>query len=424
MSTRKSVLILSYYWPPSGGAGVQRWLKFCKYFAQLNVDTTVITVDPKKASYPVLDESLVNEVPEGVQIHYTDSTEPLQLYQRLFRKKSIPHSGFANENNPSMVKKTFRFIRGNFFLPDARKGWNRHALRKAEGLLAKNQYDAVIITSPPHSSQLIGLALKRKFDFHWIADIRDPWTDIYYYDKLLLTPLAKQKDLTYEKTVLNSADQVIVVSEDMRRLFSEKMNDASRITVIPNGFDQEDFNDLGQFSSTSTLQITYTGSMAANYPVDSLLKATEQVGKEHFSFDFVGTFSEDFKNQMRAFQTHFPGYVNHAQSIQYLNKSDVLLLIIPNIKNNGGILTGKLFEYLGSGKPILLIGPTNGDAAKVLAETRAGSSFDYSDSEGIKAYLQHMLEMKRNGTLQLNDRERVEAYSRFELAKQMIEKIP
>jgi glycosyltransferase involved in cell wall biosynthesis len=418
----KNVLLITYYWPPSGGAGVQRWLKFVKYFNEFNVHCTVITVDPKKASYAVLDESLSEEIPANVEVHYTNTREPFAMYKRVSNKSSIPHAGFANENT-SFLKKVARFIRGNFFIPDARKGWNKFAYAKASELISTKNFDAVIVTSPPHSTQLVGLKLKRKFNIHWIADLRDPWTDIYYYKKMLHTTWAKRKDLSLEKQVLEKADKMLVVSESIRQLFGDKVNRHDAIHVLPNGYDHTDFERKEVSTNVGKkLHITYTGTISSDYPIDSLLESMRKIGTDQFSLNFVGTLSPEIKEQLSEFETTFPGYVKHSESIDFLLASDIVLLIIPNIENNAGILTGKLFEYIGSQKAILAIGPTNGDAAKIIDQCEAGKVFEYDDVDGITNYLQSLIEVKaaNSPTIGTDNTER-KKFSRRELTKTLVE---
>ena len=197
----KKVLIITYYWPPSGGAGVQRWLKFVKYLPEFNIHPYVLSVDPQYASFPVLDESLEKEVPESVQVFKTKSREPFSFYKKITGESEIPYAGFVNQGNPGLLNKIARVIRGNLFIPDARVGWNKFALKKAIEIIQKYEIDTLITTSPPHSTQLIGLKLKNKTGVNWIADLRDPWTDIYYYKQMYHTIWAKKLDEKYEKKV-------------------------------------------------------------------------------------------------------------------------------------------------------------------------------------------------------------------------------
>ena len=176
----KKVLIISYYFPPSGGSGVQRWLKFVKYLPEFGYEPIVLTVDPTVASYPQIDATLLQDIPSLVRVERTTTREMLSLYKRVSPTKEIPYGGFANENTQGLFSTISRFIRGNFFLPDPRRGWNKFAYKKACELIEQEQIDTVITTSPPHSTQLIGLKLKKRFpSIQWIADLRDPWRDIF-----------------------------------------------------------------------------------------------------------------------------------------------------------------------------------------------------------------------------------------------------
>ena len=214
----KKVLIITYYWPPSGGAGVQRSLKFVKYLPLFGIEPIVITVDAEQATYPILDSTLLNEVSEDVRVVRTRSFEPLKILSAIKGKESVPHGGFANSNKESITQRTLRFIRGNFFIPDARKGWVSFAVKAASEIIEKEKIDTVFVSSPPHSSQLIGLELKKKYNIKWIADMRDPWTDIYYYKDLLQTKFSAARDAVYERQVLEGADEVISVSEPINKI--------------------------------------------------------------------------------------------------------------------------------------------------------------------------------------------------------------
>ncbi|WP_223284588.1 glycosyltransferase [Hymenobacter qilianensis] len=240
------LLVITYYWPPSGGAGVQRSLKFVKHLPSFCVEPTVITVDASQGAYPVIDESLAAEVPASVRVFRTNTSEPFDSYKKLTGRKQIPHGGFANESKSSFQQQVFKFLRGNLFIPDPRRGWNKHVLQQCAELLAQGHtFDAVLTSSPPHSTQLIGLELKKRYGLRWIADMRDPWTDIYYYKELNHTPPARWLDAWYERQVLEQADEVLVTSPDTKRLFLGKSPRlaASKFHVLPNGYDESDFRE-------------------------------------------------------------------------------------------------------------------------------------------------------------------------------------
>lgn len=380
----KKVLVITYYWPPSGGAGVQRWVKFIKYFKNQNIDPYIISVDPDFASYPVIDKSLINDIPKNTNVYITKTNEPYSIYKKI-NNNQTPYAGFANEGRPNFLQKIARFVRGNFFIPDSRKGWNDFAYKKAVKVLEKENIDTVITTSPPHSTQLIGLKLKETLNIKWIADLRDPWTDIYYYKSMLHTKWAKRKDLNYEKAVIEKSDKIVVVSDSIKQLLINKSNliQESKIHVIPNGFDEEDFS-VSSTNKNNKFLLSYVGTITKDYPLDSIKKSITNL---NINLEFTGKADHPTKhllNEIAVFNNH----VKHKESINLLLASDMLLLVIPKIANNKGILTGKLFEYLGARKPILCIGPTDGDAAKIIKECKAGKIFDYSDENGIYEFIE------------------------------------
>jgi glycosyltransferase involved in cell wall biosynthesis len=420
----KKVLIITYYWPPSGGAGVQRWLKFAKYLPEFGWQPVILTVDPEYASYPQRDESLLSEVDPDCMVFTTKSFELYNLYKFISGKKEVPYGGFANETRESMFQKVSKFLRGNFLLPDPRKGWNKYALKKAAELIQEFNIDTVVTTSPPHSTQLIGLELKQKFNIRWIADLRDPWTDIYYYNQFKHTALARKIDQRYEREVVENADLLITVSEDVKRIFAEKSDlpVADKTVVIPNGFDEDDFR-ITNFPAESKKVITYTGTISEAYDVDGFLESISGLDeklKSQLLFRFVGKvpLSVEQKFRTTGLELELVGYVDHPKSIEYLLRSDLLLLVIPKVNNNKGILTGKFFEYLASQKPILAIGPADGDLAKIIQETESGKLFDYSETDRIKAYLEHVF----SSAIQSNQAKAAK-YSRKNLTKLLAGKL-
>jgi glycosyltransferase involved in cell wall biosynthesis len=382
------LLVLTYYWPPSGGAGVQRCLKWVKYLPELGVEPTVVTVDPDQATYPVRDASLLREVPASVRVIHTPTLEPFGSYQKL-TGRAVPHGGFANEGKPSFAQKAMRFVRGNLFLPDPRRGWNRYALAAVEKLLAAGEhFDAVLTSSPPHSTQLIGLALQKKHGLRWLADLRDPWTDIYYTKDLHRTAPAAWLDAHYERQVLTRADAVLVTSPETERLFRRKLPDLAKgkIAVLPNGYDEPDFQQPSN-PPTDCLRITHTGTITARYHIDNLLRAIAECQQRYplvpWQLRFVGQVDAGLREQIVAAGlaevTEFLPFVPHQQSVNYLLTSSVLLMAIPDVALNRGILPGKIFEYLATRKPVLCVGPAGSDADNVLREAGAGQALPYDD---------------------------------------------
>ncbi len=418
----KKVLIITYYWPPSGGAGVQRWLKFAKYLPEFGYEVHVLTVRPDRATYPQSDESLLKQVPKKVTVHCTDATNPFAIYSVF--GKGAPSSGFANDDVSGfkgLIKTLARFVRGNVFIPDPRNGWNRFAIEKANELIDTLGIETVITTSPPHSTQLIGLELKRKKNIQWIADMRDPWTKIYYVSELLQTKWAQRKNATWERQVLENADKVVTVSHTLADEFCELAPALQRenVEVIPNGFDEDDFQIFVPLDKQFT--IGYMGTITEQYDISSILKAIGS-GNLDVGFRFIGDVQAGLRNRVGevAARCEFTGYLNHDKAIEKAASCSILLLVIPKVEANKGILTGKIFEYLALKRPILAIGPIDGDAARILNETSAGKMFDYSDEHGIANFLNETFTQFRAGE-QLSDSSGIHKYSRKGLTGQLVQ---
>ncbi len=427
----ENVLVITYYWPPAGGAGVQRILKFVKYLPSFGITPFVLSVDAAMASYAVFDPSLGNEVPSSVQVRRTPTREPFSFYRSLLRKKTIPSAGFAGEDRPGVLQRAARFIRGNMFIPDARVGWNRFAMEKAKEIISQNNIRTVIISTPPHSSQLIGLELKKQVPgIRWIADLRDPWTDIYYYKEFYHLPFARKKDAKMEQNVLENADEILTVSPSLARLLRAKVQPdiSPKLHIIPNGFDEDDFM-IPSSPPPDKLIITYTGTLAASYKPQIFAEALGEIIQRNpeipFLMRFVGSVSREV---LSLFEKHLPAksievltHLPHAGSIRCLMNSTVLLLVIPHVENAEGILTGKLFEYLASRKPIVCIGPTGGDASSVIKECEAGKTFDRDMKEELFSHLQQMAdEWKKSPVLDL-DSNNYRKYSRSMLTRSLAE---
>lgn len=351
-------------------------------------------LDPEKAEYPIKDHTLEQDVRAGQIVYRTDCSGIYEYYKKLTKAQSAPYSGFVNEGTPSLKQKIARFIRGNFFLPDARRGWNKHAYHQAIQIIQEEKIDAVITTV--RLCQPTGRAkTKKAVSICMDCCFRDPWTDIYYYNKMYPTPIAKAIDRKYERNVLLDADQVITVSDYIKKQLAAKSPaiQASKIKVIANGFDAEDF-DL-TIPKEDIFTITYTGTLAADYTIDSFIHSVKRLSTSgKLKLRFVGKVDQGIAQKLSEQLGDFVeihSFVAHANAIKYMKSSSVLLLIIPNIEGSKGNLTGKLFEYIGSRTPILCLGPTDGDAAAIIQVCKAGKTFEYDDEEGMFQFLTSLL---------------------------------
>jgi glycosyltransferase involved in cell wall biosynthesis len=396
----KKVLIISYYWPPSGGAGVQRWLKFVKYLPGYDIEPFVLTVDPKYAFYPQSDRSLEQDIPAAVKIFRTRSFEFLKILSGIFGKDKVAYGGFTNVDKTNPIQFILRFIRGNFFIPDARIGWNRHAFRKAREIILENEIGTVITTGPPHSTHLTGMKLKKELNIRWIADFRDPWTDIFYYSDMLHTSIARKLDLSKEKKVLNSADRVIAINSTVGKLLFRKIDrdGPDKITVITNGFDDDDFNF--SMSQEKEFVITYSGIISGSYKPEIFFRALSEVVRKHpeisFKFRLAGNLSADIQGEISKYGLQdlfeYHGYVSHHELVKLLKSSTALLYVFPEAVNYSGA-SGKLFEYLAACRPIIAIDTPGSDASAIIEECEAGKSFTRNDTAGLQEYLEYLVGM-------------------------------
>lgn len=386
------VLIITYYWPPGAGAGVQRWLKFSKYLPFYGWEPFILTVDPQFATYPALDPSLEEEIPPSMKIWKTKAKDYFRLYKK--DKSHIPSSGFAAGSEKELIDKIIRFVRGNFFLPDPRRGWNKYAFKKACEIIEDYEINYIITTSPPHSTQLIGLKLRNKYkNLKWMADLRDPWTDIYYYNLFYPSVLSRKIDTMYESEVLKNADKLITVGKSLKELFVAKHQDIEQKTeIIFNGYDDDDFNNLNK-NTPEIFTLSYIGTLSVMYPLEGLLKALSELEKRNLTFRlrFVGYVSDKQKELISSAisinRLEFIEYTDHKSAIGYMAESSVLILIIPDHSTSRSIITGKLFEYLASQRPVLYLGPVDGDAAEILRASGHKSVFGWNDHPGIARFI-------------------------------------
>lgn len=385
-----NVLIISYYWPPAGGSGVQRVLKFVKYLPLFGIKPVVLTVE--EGDFPAIDESLIGEVPDSVPVYRAKAWEPYFLFRLLTgrnKHERIPIAFLEGSQSRGFQDRLSSWIRRNIFVPDARIGWIPFAVRKAKYILSHHKIDLVFSSGPPHSLHLIANQICRKYHIPWVADFRDPWIEISYYQELSRNILSKWLDQRLERIVFENADRITTVSPGVKSLLCRKTNER-RIQVIYNGYDEEDFQDIPKVSDTAECQITYIGNMASSQIPFSLFVAIKQVLSKNgglYRLQLLGKVHdqvyEEVSNHSLTNITSFSGYVSHQKAIEAMIHSVYLLLVIPRTKKNRGIVTGKLFEYLRAGVPIILIGPHDCNAAHIIRETQSGFVYDYDDVEGL-----------------------------------------
>ncbi len=416
--SKLKVLIITYYWPPAGGVVVQRWLKFVKYLNYFGVEPVLFT--PKNPSYPVVDESLENELPEDLKMLTYPIFEPNQF---LF-SKTKKQSGGLLKSRKGFLSSLALYVRANLFIPDTRKFWIKPSVKYLKNYLRNNPIDVIITTGPPHSVHLIGKKLKELLAVKWLADFRDPWTKIDYFHHLPLTKKALRKHVRMENDVISSADATVVVGETMKRDF-EKLN--SNTFVITNGYDTEEFHAIKELDKNFT--IAHTGMMNSDRNPRLLWKVLKQLCDEYpdFSNDLriklIGGLSSEVEENLKVFdkeQLELIDFVSHEEVSSYQQSAQLLLLIINNVSSAKGIITGKIFEYLQAKRPILGIGPVDGDAAEIIKNTNSGVCIDFNDKESLKKQILIFYKEYKKGTLHLNQSE-INQYHRKELTRKLVE---
>jgi len=427
----KKILLISYYWPPGGGSGVQRWMYFCKYLSEFGIHPIVITVDEKKASYRYIDESL-NEMVKDVEVYKTSTLEPLKLYSKMVsgnENSAIP-IGFAGETKPGFLQTVSRAIRGNFFIPDARKGWVKYAVKKAREILSREKIDLVITNGPPHSTHFVGAKLKKEFSFTWMADFRDPWTDLHYNKFLYRADWAKRKDARLEKKILNDADVILTMGPGMKKHLVQKGNiSPDKVFYVYNGYDENDFKDVDYSGDPNHFTISHIGMLSDSQPITSFLIALKSFfEKDHpickfLKLRLIGNVSpvilEEVKNKIPEILLEHQGYVKRKVAISYMLSSDLLFNSLAEMENSELLISGKLMEYIATGKPILCLGNPNGDAANLLKEFKYSGVFDRKDVEVIKEFLETIFEKWLQKSAFASEGENFKQYSRYETTRQL-----
>ncbi|MBT8323841.1 MAG: glycosyltransferase [Winogradskyella sp.] len=420
----KKVLIITYYWPPAGGPGVQRWLKFVKYLPHFNVDPIVYC--PENANYPIIDPSMINEVPQSVTVLKQPIREPFKLAGKISESstKQISSGLIPKKEKQGIVDKLLLFARGNFFIPDARKNWIKPSTKFLKQFIDEHKIDTIITTGPPHSLHLIGLQLKQQLQINWIADFRDPWTTIGYHKELKLTKFAKLKHANLERKVLNSADQVVVTTRLTKKEFKSKTNQP--VEVITNGYDYQS-NFI--IPKDTKFTIAHIGSLLTERNPKVLWQVLKDLVDDNTQFaqdlklKFLGVVSDDVLESINQaglsdyVDNH--GYQHHDKAIKEQLSSQLLLLLEIDSEESKAILPGKMFEYLISGTPIIAIGPKGSDVEVILKQTNTGYYFSHNDREALKNRILDCYKRYQNEELKTHPIG-IEAYSRKALTEKLV----
>jgi len=424
----KRVLILTYYWPPSGGGGVQRWMYFALYLKELGYNPTVITVHPLKASYPLIDKTQL-EMVKDLDVIYTNTLEPLKFYSLLKSGKSnteIPY-GNLGENKGGFFSKVMAFVRANFFIPDARRGWVPFAKGAAIQILKKEKIDWLVTTGPPHSTHLAGLYLSEKFKVKWLADFRDPWSEIYFLKTNFRFEFAKKKDLKFENAVLNKANLITTVGPGMANLLQKKMEDPKKLHILFNGYDKAMFETIeNRFLKNALFNISHIGLLGDTQRFESFIEALKasKLNARQVQINLAGTVHpvhlEKLKTELAGFQVVHETFLPRKKALELMKNSDLLLLCPPMVGETRLIVSTKTMEYLAAGVPVLGIGDPESDAANLVKQQSISAFLDPNDISGVSNFLIKSFEKWKSNETLVNDFD-PEPYSRFAVSKQLVD---
>lgn len=423
MSEPKKLLIITYYWPPAGGPGVQRWLKFVKYLPDFNIQPIVYI--PENPTYPIIDEGLQREVSDKAIILKNKITEPYGL-AKVFSKnktKKISSGIIPNQKKQSFLEKALLWVRGNLFIPDARFLWVKPSVAYLKKYITENNIDTIVTSGPPHSLHLIGLELQKDLGVKWFADFRDPWTTIGYHKALKLSAYADKKHKTLEKEVLNAADTIIVTSKTTKTEFEALTS--RPIEVITNGYDVE---KIEKQPLDEKFTLAHIGSFLSDRNPKILWQSLQELivensdFKNDFQLKLMGATSQEVLDTITSFglndYVQNLGYVSHQEAVQHQRKSQVLLLIEIDSEDTKSIIPGKLFEYMVSERPVVAIGPKGSDFAEIISSTNTGVFFTYDEKEKLKALLLNYYQEYKNQNLKVHA-VGLQQYSRKNLTQQL-----
>lgn len=421
----KKVLIITYYWPPAGGPGVQRVLNFVKHLPENGWDPIVLTV--ADGEYPALDKSLNELISSDTSVITTKSIEPFSLYKKLLGKEKDHKidTYILNQKQSSLPQNIMKWIRLNVFIPDARIGWIPFAVRSGKKIIKEEGVDLIYTCSPPHSLQLIGKKLSKKMNVPWVADFRDPWTSLVAYQGQNRSKLTLKLDSALENSVFTKANRIVVTCKGLKKSIVSSNNvDPNSISVITNGYEKESKSSYK--NSSNNVVIFYAGNLSVvRIPyalLDALESIKEEATKANVEFRIAGNVCEEFWNLVREKgiedMVNYIGYLSHAEVISNYDTSDFLLQVVDDVSDNHLFIAGKLFDYLGSKKPILAIGPKGGEVEEIINETKSGYFFEYSEGAKLKEQLLEILnfEIDIETTFSFTG---IEKYSRSALTKRL-----
>jgi glycosyltransferase involved in cell wall biosynthesis len=391
----RKVLIISYYWPPAGGISVHRSLKFAKYLRKFDWEPIVYV--PSKADYPYFDEGNFKDIPENLTILTHPIKEPFKLFKMVSgrgKDESLNNIVHVRTRKQSWIDKLGIWIRGNFFIPDARSLWIQPSVKYLSTYLKSNQIDAIFADGPPHTNNVIAMKLSKKYGIPYLADFQDPWTQVDYYDLFPLTSWADSKHKRLEQEVFRQASKITIASPSWKTDLEHI--GAENVDVLYWGYDEDDFSDLEAIENPY-FSIAHIGLMGFDRNPDLLFKVLGELKEEDQQFNqdlkiiLVGQIDYSIKKKISEYNldlnVEYHGIVDRIAALKIAKGSSLLLLLLNKAKNAKGRLPGKLYEYLRLRRPVLTLGLKNSDAEQIIDDTLSGESVEYDDTGKIRDFI-------------------------------------
>lgn len=419
----KKVLVITYYWPPSGGSGVQRWVKFSKYLPGKSWQPVIYT--PENPDAPSIDRTLENDIPREVEVIKRPIREVYSIYRKLSGKKSTAEVNPINHQKKSLKQKIFMALRGNLFIPDPRISWVRPSVRFLTEYLKEHPVDVIVSTGPPHSMHLIAKKVAQRTGIPWIADFRDPWTKMFYFKHLQLSSFAKKRHEKLEKSVLDSCDRVVAVSPLVQEEFRAMTK--TPVELITNGYDPEDYAENSNIQD-GFFNVTHTGLFASDGNPDVLWEVlrekcnTDKEFANKLRIRLVGKTDKEIHCSLKKYglEGHVidKGYQSHKEAVMEQLNASLLILPLRKEPEYKATLPGKVFEYIAAHRPVLGIGQSDGAMAKILFQTQAGEVYAWEDKESIADFINKCWDLYLKGN-EWNKTGNIEQYSRLSTTAQM-----
>ena len=420
MQKTEKILIITYYWPPAGGSGVQRWMYFSKYLSEFNFTPIILSVNPSYASYPSIDKSLENQV-SNIEIYKTFSLEALKFYRYFYSDRRIPQSVIPKK---TIFDKILAFIRLNLFVPDARIGWNLFATRKALKIIRDQNIKYVITTGPPHSTHLIGLKLKKRIGLKWLADFRDPWQEIFYLKDYFRFNFIKGFDLSLEKKVLKSSDGIITtVGDQYHTILKNKTLAKQKFFSIYNGYDKKEFDKVESIRP-DYFNIVFTGVLSKNNNYNIFLKAIQRLDplnkQQRIKFNLAGHIDNHVIDLFSKFiDTQSVGYLPHNQAIKLMKSSHLLVNFNYHRTDTPDMVSGKLIEYLATGSPIINFSHANSESESLISISEDSVTCSENDVEQVISYISKRYNTWLKGEFKEKIPDNIADYSRLKLTERL-----